>query len=61
MCLLLNKNLFSGKRRVSGKAAKKGKHLKKYPDYLIEDPSIKNEAHSKWEADDIYDEDDFND
>ena len=61
MCLLMNKKRLSRKKSVSRKAAKKGKHLKKYPDYLIEDPSIKNEAHSKWEADDIYDEDDFND
>ena len=29
--------------------------------YLFEDPSIKGEAHSLWEAEDIYDEADFKD
>jgi len=56
----MNKKRCSRKKNVSGKAAKKGKYLKKYPGYLIEDPSIKSEAHTKWKADDIYDEDDFN-
>jgi|GEM_PF-6401884 len=60
MCLIKSKKRLPEKKHPE-KAAKKGKHLKKYPDYLIEDPSIKHEAHSKWEADDIYDEDDFRD
>ena len=37
----------------------KTKQKKKKKDYLLEDPSIKNEARSRWEAEDIYDEDDF--
>ena len=40
---------------------KRTQHKKKKKDYLLEDPSIKNEARSLWEAEDIYDEDDFDD
>ena len=59
MCLLTNyKHTSKTKRDLNAKTKRKPK---KKADYLIEDTSIKNEAHSKWEADDIYDEDDFND
>ena len=40
-------------RKMKRKTSQKG--------YLFEDPSIRGEAHSLWEAEDIYDEDDFRD
>ncbi|MFB0920663.1 MAG: hypothetical protein QMB62_07245 [Oscillospiraceae bacterium] len=48
-----NKHTRVVSRRTKRKAARK--------DYLFEDPSIRGEAHSLWEAEDIYDEDDFKD
>ena len=59
MCLLRSKKWRRERTRVQ-KAESKGKRKKRYKDYLIEDPSVRHEAHSFWEAEDIYDEDDFN-
>jgi hypothetical protein len=55
--------LFIKKKKVvpEKKSYKKRTQHKKKKDYLLEDPSIKNEARSLWEAEDIYDEDDFDD
>ena len=53
--------LFRKKKKpnVKKNTLKKKKTNKKKYNFLIEDPSVKNEAHSRWEAEDIYDEDDF--
>lgn len=53
--------LFSIKKKSAPKNNSKKKEMihKKKKDYLLEDPSIRNEAHTKWEAEDIYDEEDF--
>lgn len=59
MCLLRKRRF--PKRKNARKAVLKHKQKKKREDYLIEDPSIRHEARSRWEAEDIYDEDDFND
>lgn len=50
----------SKEKKPISKHRKDGQH-KKHRSYLMEDPSIKNEAHSRSEAEDIYDEDDFDD
>ena len=57
MCLLRKKRL--SKRKNARKDVSKKKKKKNREDYLIEDPSIRHEARSRWEAEDIYDEDDF--
>jgi hypothetical protein len=60
LCLLKNRErppVRKSRRHGNLKANKK----KLSRDYLIEDPSIRHEAHSRWEAEDIYDEDDFKD
>lgn len=53
--------LFIKKKKVVSekKSFKKRTQRKKKKDYLLEDPSIRKEVHSLWEAEDIYDEDDF--
>jgi len=54
--------LFSKKKKAVREKNSKKKdklHNKEKKNYLLEDPSIKNETHSLWEAEDIYDEDDF--
>lgn len=60
MCLLKRRKQ-SFVRKIVRKIEPKNKRKKVHENYLIEDPSIKHEAHSRWEAEVIYDEDDFDD
>ena len=74
MCLI-KKSERSGRRKSGPKSrpSNSGKHKptriishrtkckETRKNYLFEDPSIRGEARSLWEADDIYDEDDFKD
>ena len=58
MCLIKSKKQRYVPKHLQ-KTVMKDKHRSKQKSYLLEDPSIKHEAHSRWEAEDIYDEDDF--
>ena len=59
MCLIRKRQPSKHKTVRKGALIQKQKKKKRREDYLIEDPSIRYEAHSRWEAEDIYDEDDF--
>lgn len=58
MCLIKRKKQRYVAKHAQ-KTATKNKHRSKQKGYLLEDPSIRHEVHSLWEAEDIYDEDDF--
>ena len=60
MCFL-KKPKQPANQKNARKAVTKHNNKKKRENYLVEDASIKHEAHSRWEAEDIYDEDDFKD